>query len=149
MSEASFWDYLKKVLPPYGHYSRIEADTAQGFPDVHYTINGQSGTIELKAARNPRKDKPFSGEDEGLRRSQLIWMDEEDEAGGVIWILAEVGDIVFLVNGNDYRALFNQATFAQLARYSAFDWNKRGSGNPTDELARYLRMPRENPENPE
>lgn len=123
MSEASFWDYLRKVLPPTGHYSRIESETAQGFPDIHYTIDGRSGTIELKSAHTKR-DTPFSGGDEGLRRSQIIWMDEEDRAGGRVWIFAEVFSTIYVISGNTYRDDFNGLTLEQLNRLSDLVWVK-------------------------
>jgi len=145
MSEASFWDYLQKVLPANGHYSRIESETAQGFPDVHYTLEGQSGTIELKAARDPKKSKPFSGEDEGLRRSQLLWMESEDDAGGVIWIFAEVGDWVYILDGNTVMHKFNNLTQAQLKRCSYCSWRKP-EGAPTLYIAGLLQAAKPNPE---
>jgi hypothetical protein len=140
MSEASLWDYLRQgILPAKGHYSRIESDTSQGFPDVHYTLNGQSGTIELKFAHHPKKEKPFSGESGvvGLRKSQLDWMEDEDEANGVIWICAQVGDRVYLISGNSYRDDFNDLTLEALERLSAHSW-VRGKEYPTKILENLL-----------
>lgn len=124
MSEASFWDYLRKVvLPVSGHYSRIEAETAQGFPDVHYTIDGFSGVIELKAARTKR-DTPFSGSGEGLRKSQLTWMDDQDKAGGRIWVFAEVFQNVFVIDGNVYREEFNSMHLGRMHQVADVQWIK-------------------------
>jgi len=141
MSEASLWDYLSQgILPAKGHYSRIESETAQGFPDVHYTLNGQSGTIELKHAQKSGykpESKPFFGKDQGLRRSQMIWMAEEDAANGRVWICAQVDDKVFLLDGNVYASDFNELTLADLERISDVSWI-RGKDYPTKLLEHSL-----------
>jgi hypothetical protein len=134
MSEASLWDYLRQgILPAKGHYSRIESETAQGFPDVHYTLKGQSGTIELKCARltgHKPTSKPFFGKDQGLRKSQVIWMAEEDAAFGRVWICAQVDDKIFLLDGNVYASDFNELTLSELERISEVVW-VRGKDYPT------------------
>jgi hypothetical protein len=125
--EASLWKYLKTVLPSRGHYSRIESDTSPGFPDIHYTLLNHSGTIELKSAGFA----PFGKK--GLRKSQIDWMAEEDNAGGVIWIIAEVQGWVYLINGNTFFEEFNQMDKARLLEVSDYSW-VRGRDLPTDEL---------------
>lgn len=133
MSEASFWDYLRQFLPSGMHYDRIESNTSPGHPDIRYTLEGTSGTIELKSAKakNLKKRKPFSGRNDGLRKSQLDWMDREQEAGGLIWILAEVGDIVCMIRGDLYWGDFNDLDIDDMIRISELSWEKKG-GFPTD-----------------
>lgn len=131
MSEASLWDYLKTVLPFKGHYSRIESDTSQGFPDVHYTVMGYSGTIELKFAHNPRALRPFSVR--GLRKSQLDWIADEAAADGRVWICSQVGEQVFFLDGNLYWKQFNGYTVKQLEHFCEASW-LRGVDIPTDLL---------------
>jgi hypothetical protein len=112
MSEASLWNYVREGLLPVGiHATRLEPSdegVGAGFPDVHYSIlrgNGtrSSGTIELKFLR--KKNPPFG--DEGLRLSQRIWIRDELEAGGLVWILADIGRTIHLIRGIHYKT-FNE-----------------------------------------
>lgn len=130
MSEGSgaLWKYVRgKLLPPGIHVSRIEAgqgEVESGFPDVFYTYrhdNGLSrtGTIELKFLR--KKKLPF-GED-GLRKSQKIWIRDEVEAGGRVWILAEVGKAIYLVRGRNYRT-FNEWDLSDFEQGSTLIFRK-------------------------
>jgi hypothetical protein len=135
--EASLWDYLRTVLPVKGHYSRIESDTCPGFPDVHYSIHGYSGTIELKATTKA----PFRKK--GLRKSQIDWIAEEDISGGAVWIIAQVHDSVlsrdriFLIDGNTYFEEFNEMDLGRLASIAEMHWI-RGEDSPTDDLESFL-----------
>lgn len=123
MSEVSLWDTLRGLLPR-GQYSRIESgDTAPGFPDVHYQLPGDSrrdprrdwkvaGSIELKHSRH-RVGIPFRNEEEGLHLSQQIWIRENIANGGICWIAAQVGEVLFWVHGS--RAIeFNECSLKEL-----------------------------------
>lgn len=123
MSEASFWDYLRKLLPKEGHYSRIESPTAHGFPDVHYTIEGVSGTIELKDAKRPGAKHPFKGES-GLRSSQITWMTEECDKGGRVFIALQCGDRVYLLKADLYFDELHRMTEEEIERVAAVRWRK-------------------------
>lgn len=132
--ESSLWDYLRKVLPLGGHYSRIESDTCPGFPDVHYTVYGHTGTIELKSGKAPFKQR-------GLRKTQIDWIAEQDIAHGAIWIIAEVdhddGPIIFLIDGNVYFEEFNSMDIRRLREVATYMWF-RGVESPTGDLAVHL-----------
>jgi len=125
VSEASFWRYLSKLLPPDGHFTRIEShDTAAGFPDVHFTLNGNSGTIELKDAKRPGAKYPFKGES-GLRRSQIVWMMEEiDTAQGRVLLALQCGDRVYLLNADLYYDKLHRMTEEDIARVAWVKWKK-------------------------
>jgi hypothetical protein len=132
MSEASFWNYLRKLLPKEGHYTRIEAhDTAAGFPDVHYTLEGYSGTIELKDAKRPGDKHPFKGQS-GLRRSQIAWMTEECDKGGKVVLALQCGDRVYLVKADLYFDELHRTTEEELTRIADVHW-KKGPRNRVDE----------------
>ena len=125
MSEASFWNYLRKLLPA-GHYTRIEShDTAPGFPDVHYTLNGNSGTIELKDAKRPGAKYPFSRES-GLRRSQTTWMGEELAADGDerLFLALQCGDRVYLLKAALYYDELHRMTEEDINRVATVKWKK-------------------------
>jgi hypothetical protein len=126
VSEASFWKYLVKLLPKEGHYSRIESpDTAAGFPDVHYTLGGVSGTIELKDAKRPGAKYPFKGES-GLRKSQITWMTEECDKGGKVLLALQCGDRVYLLKADLYFDELHRMTEEDVLRVSAVEWVKNG-----------------------
>jgi hypothetical protein len=101
MSEDSFWNYLRTLLPAQGHYTRIEShDTAPGFPDVHYTLEGVTGTIELKDAKKPGAKYPFRGQS-GLRKGQRVWMRQQTDSGGLIFLALQCGDRVYILRTTD------------------------------------------------
>lgn len=124
--EASLWDYLRTVLPIKGHYSRIESDTCPGFPDIHYSLHGFSGSIELKSGKAPFGKR-------GLRKTQIDWMAEEDIADGAIWIIAEVEEWIFLIDGNTYFDEFNQMDKSRLLEVADYTW-VRGKDEPTNDI---------------
>ena len=112
MSEENLWTWLGGVLP-LGHYSRIESDTSPGFPDVYAKPDwGSQCTIELKHSRGTAKI-PFKNEDDGLHKSQRIWIRDELRAGGKVWIFAQVGTSVLLIPGAKY-SKFNGSTQQEL-----------------------------------
>ena len=123
MSEASFWDYLRSLLPREGHYSRIESKTSAGFPDVHYTLDGVSGTLELKDAKRPTAKYPFSGKS-GLRKSQLLWIREEIEAGGTVILALQCGKEVFLLKADCYYEDLSRMTKEEIGKVAKLLWGK-------------------------
>jgi hypothetical protein len=129
--EAAFWDYLRGLLPSGIHYSRIESETSPGFPDIHYTLDGVSGTIELKSTKKPRAKFPFSGGN-GLRKSQIIWIREETDAGGLVLLALECGKQIFIVDAGPYHDHLYKMTSKYIERVSWLHWLKRG---PTPESA--------------
>ena len=133
MSESSFWTYLRKRLPKGGHYTRIEShDTATGFPDVHYTYHGNSGTIELKDAKRPGAKFPFRRESE-LRKSQLDWIRDEVNTGGRVLLALQCGDRVYLLDAEYcYRKLRNM-TEDQIDAEAVVRWRKGQKADAEDE----------------
>lgn len=124
MSEASFWNYLRKLLPKEGHYTRLEShDTATGFPDVHYTLNGNSGTIELKDTKRPGAKHPFKGQS-GLRKSQITWMTAQCDAGGIVFLALQCGDRVYLLKADLYFDELHRMTEEQIGRVAVVQWTK-------------------------
>lgn len=141
MNENNLWEWLRDVALPLGHYSRIESpDTAPGFPDVHYQVGKEGcGTLELKATDRPLQ-VPFPDEEKGLHRSQLKWIRDEVNAGGVIWIIAETPGVIYIVHGKD-APKFNGATHQALIDMA---WQTISRDNPkqaTSTLESALRIP--------
>jgi len=140
MNEGNLWDWLRDVVLPLGHYSRIESpDTAPGFPDVHFQVirrspedrvkseTSTSGTLELKAT-DRRLRVPFPDEEKGLHRSQLKWIRNNVKEGGIVWIIAETPEKIYIIHGKD-AAKFNGAEHEDL-----FDmaWNMMNRDNPKE-----------------
>lgn len=87
------WKYLEGLLPPGCHATRIENEIGAGFPDVHYTYLEVTGTIELKDTDRLPMGKA------GMRKAQIRWIEEEIEAGGLVWILVRFKKRYFVVSG--------------------------------------------------
>jgi len=117
VNESNLWEWLRDVALPIGHYSRIEShDTAPGFPDVHYQIDWNSGTIELKYAQNPNATYPFKRG--GLRAAQKKWHKDATGEGANCWIIAEVPPMIFIIHGCEFEG-FNDANREDLFNMSA------------------------------
>lgn len=121
--EAQLWNYLRDICLPLDiHASRIESETCPGFPDVHYTCCGNSGTIELKSTKNPRSKKPFSGKN-GLRKSQKDWIREEIAAGGRVWLCLSCDPYVYWVNGK-FAQTIHEKSEKQIEELSSYHWRR-------------------------
>lgn len=125
MSEHNLWEWLRGVLPPSGHYSRVESpDTSPGFPDVDYAMppreefgRGAIGKLELKFSLRPTAKKPFNDK-HGLRKSQKIWIRDYLRVGGIVSIVAQIGENVYLLDGHHVQ-VFNMLTLKQIELVSA------------------------------
>lgn len=115
------WTYARGKLLPRGiHATRIENGVSAGFPDVHYSHKGRSGTIELKFLR--KKNPPFG--DDGLNIDQIHWIEDELKAGGRVWILADIGKEICLIRGKHFDQ-FNQWKRADFEDKSTIIFRKR------------------------
>lgn len=116
---------------PFGiHYSRIESlETSPGFPDVHYTLKGRSGTLELKCQPKPSGPHPFSGE-RGLRKTQKLWIRDELAAGGRVLLVLQAFQRIYFVPGSFWHAL-DTAPLAYIELNSLLIWDRdQGKGTP-------------------
>jgi hypothetical protein len=131
--EASLWDHLRGQLPAGGHFSRIESETSPGFPDVHFTVEGVTGSIELKTTKRPTAKYPFSGKD-GLRKSQRVWIRDELAAHGWVLLCLECGPMVYILNAECYYDDLHRMTEDDIMRVALVNWSRRGA-DPRDALA--------------
>lgn len=112
------WNSLQGWLPAGCHATRIENEIGSGFPDVHYTYQEQSGTIELKSAdRLPMRKA-------GLRKSQIDWIHDEIEAGGLVWVLVQYRKWVFVIRGL-YADKINELDLIEMTKLSLAHWSVR------------------------
>lgn len=93
MSEGSLWKWMRKTVLPKGHYTRVESDSSAGFPDVHYTIDCFSGTMELKYCRHLKAKQPLKRG--GFLPSQIKWITDEFIEGGWTVLVVELDDWVY------------------------------------------------------
>lgn len=121
--EQKLWRWLADRLPT-GHYTRIESEVSDGFPDVHGTPRGcRSCTLELKYAdgpkRQPLKDK--------IRQSQKLWIRDEVAAGGLVWVVAEFPkhDSLVLFLPGSHVDIYGQLEFPDLQHYADLSLAKR------------------------
>ena len=131
--EASLWDHLRALMPAGCHYSRIESETSPGFPDVHFTVEGITGTIELKSTKRPNAKYPFSGKD-GLRKSQILWIRDELEANGWVLLCLECDPYIFLLEAECYYDDLYKMSRGGIGRVAKVVWTRKGP-LPRDELA--------------
>ena len=127
MNESNLWEWLRDVTLPLGQYSRIESpDTAPGFPDVHYQVGKDGcGTLELKATDRALR-VPFPNEEKGLHKSQLRWIRDTVNEGGVVWVIAETPGVIYIVHGKD-AAKFNGASHEDLIEMA---WETMSRNDP-------------------
>jgi hypothetical protein len=144
MSEASFWDYLRVLLPKEIHYSRIESDTSSGFPDVHYTLESCSGTIELKDTKSPRAKYPFADKN-GLRGSQINWIRDEIAAGGVVLLALQREKEVYILPAKYCYAELHEYSYLMLKHWALLHWAKGPPGYDRAGITRRLREILTNP----
>lgn len=120
--ESGLWSWLRDEVLPIGQYSRIESgETSPGFPDVDCQIlfprrRVISFKLELKHSKHPQRTNPFNDRD-GVRKSQKKWIRDNTEFGGLVWIVAEVGEEVFVIPGK-YVHRINGASLKALHKYS-------------------------------
>jgi len=125
VNESNLWEWLRDVVLPKGHYSRIESgNTAPGFPDVDYQIKmDYTGKIELKyQGRNLKV--PFTDDKKGLRASQRRWIRDNLKYGGTVWIIAEAPPDIFVIHGSDADQ-FNGSTRENLHKISVAVLNRQ------------------------
>ena len=80
--EAKFWQEIDSSIGGMGDWDRIESrETAPGFPDTDFTINGVDGKVELKFAR---------GGVPKIEDSQYRWFRRRVRAKCNCWLFAKL-----------------------------------------------------------
>jgi hypothetical protein len=114
-------------MPVGTHATRIESpDTAPGFPDVHYTLNGFTGGMELKCNPFPVGEYAFSGNKHGLRKSQKDWIRDEIEAGGRVILVLQAYVLIYFLDGHHYAALEDMKT-TEVEKKAVLTWARNGA----------------------
>lgn len=124
--EASLWDYLRGLMPTGIHYSRIESETCPGFPDIHYTLENGSGTIELKSVPRTKAKFPFSGK-KGLRKTQKDWICDEVAAGGFVLLILEIKPCIYAIRAEFYYDDLDRMSEEDISRVAVVGWERGDS----------------------
>lgn len=128
MSEANLWDRIREGTKNRAHFSRIEFNPTEGYPDTSYCIRGIEGHAELKWIDAPpaRINTACFGDKHGLRPAQIGWIHTRVKHGGRVFIVAGVGQIILVVPGA-YCRTFNSMTYFELGKagetISPGDWD--------------------------
>lgn len=146
MSENQLWKWLRDGPLPEGIYSRVESpDTSPGIPDVYYRLKNGCGWIELKFDRHPKKECPFENEKDGLHLSQRIWIRNEIEFGGRVFVVAGIGKKVAWIDMSLERTIknsliegFNNWTREEILLYSTVVLDKPLKRNTIPQIQRFL-----------
>lgn len=102
--EAKFWQEIDNSIGGIGEWDRIEShETAPGFPDTDFTINGVDGKIELKFARGGVPE---------IKDSQYRWFRRRVRAKCNCWLFAKLVEkdetYYVLIHGSDVCRLKRQ-----------------------------------------
>jgi hypothetical protein len=133
-SEHNLWTRIRTNIGHRGHFVRMEFNPEAGIPDVDYCIKGTEGKIELKhTAIVPARANTAVFTNGGLRDAQIAWIYTRVRHGGRVWILSQIGELLYIVHG-DYCRQFNRMTLHQIEKASAWasterqipaeDWNQ-------------------------
>lgn len=123
MSEKRLWDRVREAVGDCGHFDRLENNPVPGMFDVNFCINGVEGHIELKfRADVPKREGTAVFKQKGLRDAQILWGTKRLEAGGRLFVLAQVGRMLYLCPGS-YILLreFNEMPLTRINSWA--DWS--------------------------
>lgn len=114
--EVQFWDLIKKHVP--GDVERIENLVSEGTPDVSGSWNGKDYWIELKVAKNKRKEIP---PEKLCRQSQLVWHAKRVRQGAIIFLIVKYPNNIKLYKVVGVLKYRWKATFNY--KVKEFTWN--------------------------
>jgi len=73
--------------------------------------------MELKDSRAPNSPIPFKNEVDGLHATQLDWIGDEMRMGGLVWIVARVGRLIYWIHGSKASQFNGCSDLKSLATY--------------------------------
>lgn len=127
MSEKNLWERVRVRLKDFGHLQRVETGmmTDAGVPDVNFCFSGVEGWVELKHAIPPARAATVVFKSQrGLEPQQIEWLLYRHRCGGRVFILAQIGKWLLLVEGK-HAARFNHCTLQELQDLAV--WKRSGA----------------------
>lgn len=94
IDESNLWQWLVKdvkALRQRARITRIENAVDSGTPDVQGTLDGGSFWMELKAVARPALRDTCLLSRMNLKPEQISFLHKESQAGGLAWVLLQVG----------------------------------------------------------
>jgi hypothetical protein len=89
--ESTLWKWLSKTPYPMLHMTRVENAIDEGTPDLEGCFDGTSFWCELKVADRPARLTTPIRTKSLVKQSQIDWLRDRWEAGGLAWMLVQVG----------------------------------------------------------
>ena len=102
---------------PEGEFVRVENSAQNGTPDVVACLDGVAVWVELKVADNPARATTRVAVDH-FTYEQRLWGFDWCRAGGLSWLLLQVGRHYYLIRGSVACVAVGKATGAELADIS-------------------------------
>lgn len=88
--EGNLWTWLSRYSSDDFDGTRVENSIDEGTPDVELCFRGVQAWVELKSCRRPKR--PTTPVRPKVRDAQVDWLMRRWEAGGLAWILVQVGE---------------------------------------------------------
>lgn len=122
--EQQVYDRMKKNRPYTLWLQRVENLVSEGMPDVHYASPVNSGWVELKAAKKPKRVTSKLLGSKGLRQSQINWFLKAQTKCLVTFILIQDSEgELYLIHGQE-AATVNDCSVERLRELRlASDWD--------------------------
>ena len=117
MSERVMRQWVVAGLKPL-HAVAVENRVASGTPDVSYSL----GWIELKHVERPPARPTTPVALDHYTTEQRIWAHQRAAAGGVVFVLLQVGREIFLIDGTTAADRLGEATLAEIRQMAVEKW---------------------------
>jgi hypothetical protein len=119
--EKQIWQTIRSKLNDF-FIQRIETQIERGIPDVHYCSAGQSGWLEGKYVRSPKREKTKLKLK--LSIEQIAWHKSYTYHGGLVYIIVKKDKEIYLFPSSEGEALAIGVTREEWEQKAiAKDWN--------------------------
>ncbi len=131
--ERRFWAYLKQKMGTRWHAQRHEDGICGGIPDVSYSINGQSGWLELKVIPKWPKHSNTVIKIPHFKPSQRVWLFNRG-CYGQTWLFIRAEKEYMLFDGRDVAEIGKSLNKEELLKKSTVSWEKSVCVKELEEL---------------
>ena len=119
--EKQIWQTIRLKLNDF-FIQRIETQIERGIPDVHYCSYGQTGWLEGKYLRSPKREKTKLKLK--LSIEQIAWHKSYTYHGGLVYIIVKKDKKIYLFPSSEGEALAIGVTREEWEQKAiAKDWN--------------------------
>ena len=119
--EKQIWQTIRSKLNDF-FIQRIETQIERGIPDVHYCSAGQTGWLEGKYLRSPKREKTKLKLK--LSIEQIAWHKSYTHHGGLVYIIVKKDKEIYLFPSSEGETLAIGVTREEWEQKAiAKDWN--------------------------